>query len=314
MPHFVLVATDIAWPLAVSTTVHTGLPPPVVPTVEAPAPMFWPPGFAFGQNKLTRTVLHRKKPIAQIGHDIGTAIAHVGVPPNPFNVLQTALSSRRVNFATSKVWMNARNVAAGMLTAWPPTPMTSCADPMGLPTTCAPFARLNSVVFGMTPTDRALGWGTIVADAVADLACAAVGKAVSSREGPIAGWLAGEATKAGLRGAAGVVRVHTIEGRVIAGVSSTWFGPYFSDSVEVVRSIDGESRVTVERRIGRSSTAVEIDPRRRRATTTRTETRDGDGSIELVEIKDGKRTTTTIGTNPFDDYGEPLGPPRTEAV
>ena len=185
---------------------------------------------------------------------------------------------------------------------------------MGLPTTCAPFARLNSVVFGMTPTDRALGWGTIVADAVADLACAAVGKAVSSREGPIAGWLAGEATKAGLRGAAGVVRVHTIEGRVIAGVSSTWFGPYFSDSVEVVRSIDGESRVTVERRIGRSSTAVEIDPRRRRATTTRTETRDGDGSIELVEIKDGKRTTTTIGTNPFDDYGEPLGPPRTEAV
>lgn len=121
--------------------------------MELPVPAWWPPGFALGANKFTTTVLHSGMTICQAGHDCGKMIPHVQVAPAPNNtltVLHIAFSSRKANFSASTVHGNGAPVACMTMFAWPPTPMTYCAEPMSMPLASAPTSHINTVDVGMT--------------------------------------------------------------------------------------------------------------------------------------------------------------------
>jgi hypothetical protein len=304
MSFYVLNATDIAWPMVISMTVHeTLLAGPATPTLEAPAPMFWPPGFALGCNKMTTRVVHRKKTLAQQGHDIGVALPHVSVPPDPLNVVATALSGRKVNFGSTKVLLEKQPAGAGMLTAWPPTPMTACSVPFGLPTGCAPFARLNTVVFGMSQSDYVLGWADIAATIVVGMVAGAAGKAVEAEFGKLGGHLVEGATKAALTYAAGYVRSKLVSGPQSYGGTMEYLGPYVTVSYGVQRDAQGQETRTAEARVGGVAGSVKRGPDGD-TTASLTHVEQGTGRVAVIDDQ-GQRTE--LGTG-WRDWGEPIGP------
>jgi len=71
-------------------------------------------------------------------------------------VLHLLFSSRSTNFSASKVTMNGTPTGCLMLIAWPPSPMSYCADFMSLPAATA-ISYGNSVVVGMTFADWLFG-------------------------------------------------------------------------------------------------------------------------------------------------------------
>lgn len=304
MSFYVLNATDIAWPMVISMTVHeTLLSGPAVPTLEAPAPMFWPPGFALGCNKLTTRVVHRKKPIAQQGHDIGVALAHVSVPPDPLNVIATALSGRKVNFGSTKVLSEKMPTGAGMLTAWPPTPMTACSVPFGLPTGCAPFARLNTVVFGMSQSDYVLGWADIATTIVIGKIAGAVAKPIESEFGKVGTYLVKGAAKAALTYAAGFARAALVSGPASYSAKLEYLGPYLTASYGVQREADGTETSTTGARVGGLTASSKRSPDGS-ATTSFTYGAQSDDHVAVVDDQ-GKRTEMGTG---WRNWGEPVGP------
>lgn len=148
------------------------LPPPegLLPHVELPIPMLWPPGMCLGQNKITSTVTHRGRCVALDGHDCGYMIPHIPIPPVPVNLLLflsiIPFSSRKVAFTASTVSFDAAAVAC----VKPYLPMMTCMNPVSLPTTFA-FNFTNTVSVGMTATDIALGLVGIMVSAITDLVC-----------------------------------------------------------------------------------------------------------------------------------------------
>jgi hypothetical protein len=177
----VSISNDISVPIyPLSSCLHDYLGPPGPPpvgvayvaigvAVDSPTPMFWPPGMAMGQNKLTTKVLHKGLPICVSGHDVGTAIIHVQIAPSPANIM-TALhilfSSRKSMFMASTVLQEGKPTVACTLINLPPAPMLACADPVPIPMTGAPTSHLNTLLFGMTGTDYALGWASIALEMV----------------------------------------------------------------------------------------------------------------------------------------------------
>lgn len=151
-------------PIIPLITLHdaVGIPPAVLPKLlphlELPVTMMWPPGFGLLQNKLTTTVLHKAMPLALDGHDCGHMIIHVPIPPVPVNVkvvLHVMFSSRKMAFSASKVKANGTAVACTSL--WFPFPMLCCANPITAPIGTAPFNLLNTVKVGMTWADVLFG-------------------------------------------------------------------------------------------------------------------------------------------------------------
>lgn len=139
--------------------------------IEIPVTMFWPPGFALGQNKLTSTVYHHGMTIALDGHDCGILIIHVQFAPAPNNMLtllHIPFSSRKVAFSASTVTMNGTPTACATMIAWPPTPMIYCAEPMSPPLASAPTSHFNSVVVGMTLGDWLFGAISVAASMILD--------------------------------------------------------------------------------------------------------------------------------------------------
>ncbi len=135
--------TMVALPPSITPHAFVPLPPPaplpspVGAASEIPAPNAYPPGALVGKHKLTLTVLHKKQPISQQGHDLGIGIVHVQGLPAPNNALtikDIALSSRASNFGASLVKMNGQPPSLQSLIALPPTPMTCCGSPFSVPT------------------------------------------------------------------------------------------------------------------------------------------------------------------------------------
>ena len=178
MPNKASISNDLTtqfYPPCMSLHEYAGPTPPGVPpplfvkvgvAAEIPVPMFWPPGFGLGQNKLTTKVVHKNLAIVQDGHDCGTLIIHVQVVPYIANVL-TALhipfSSRKTNFCSSTVLPQGKCMAAATLISLPPAPMTSCWDPVSPPLSSAPTAHLNTLVFTMSWADIIIGWVAVAA-------------------------------------------------------------------------------------------------------------------------------------------------------
>lgn len=153
------------------------VPPPMAATPLSPAacaieisvPAFWPPGAALGSNKFTTTVFHNHMAFCLEGHDCGKFILHIQVLPATNNMLTLThipLSSRKANFSASTVKADGAAPACMTMISWPPTPMTYCANPMGMPLAGAETSHANSVVVGMTLADWLSGAFAIVANMI----------------------------------------------------------------------------------------------------------------------------------------------------
>ncbi len=184
----VTIQRDICLPLIVPlTATHDFIPlppfPPIPPplpgmplslaacAIEAPVNAWWPPGAALGSHKFTSTVFHNGMQICLHGHDCGKFIPHLQILPafnNMLTFLHIPFSSRKANFSASTVLMNGAPTACMTLIAWPPTPMTYCANPMGMPLADAPTSHFNTVEVRMTLADWLAGAFAIAASMIID--------------------------------------------------------------------------------------------------------------------------------------------------
>ena len=139
--------------------------------IESPVNAWWPPGGALGSHKFTSTVFHNGMQICLDGHDCGKFIPHLQILPafnNMLTFIHIPFSSRKANFSASTVLMNGKPTAGMTMIAWPPTPMTYCADPFGMPLADAPTSHFNTVEIHISLADWLAGAFTIAAGLVLD--------------------------------------------------------------------------------------------------------------------------------------------------
>lgn len=248
--------------------------------------IFWPPGMALGQNQVTTQTLHRSLPVAQAGHDVGVMVPHVQLLPGPTNAmtaLHIAFSSRKSIFPCPTVLVDGKPVTACTMINAPPAPMLECGDPVSTPTATSPTSHMNTVLFGMKPSQYWISVVKTAAIMLVELAFAAVpvGKKVAGKMGEkglrkavresvqesvesigarfgkeLAGKLvptdkaawAQHGIKQGIGVASGVARMETSEGPAAAkvGVGS----PYLKQEVGVSRDADGNWSVSESGRAG----------------------------------------------------------------
>ncbi len=184
----VTIQRDICLPLIIPlTATHDFIPlppfpplPPPMPAmplslaacaIEAPTNAWWPPGGALGSHKFTSTVFHNGMQICLAGHDCGKFIPHLQILPafnNLLTFVQIPFSSRKANFSSSTVLMNGTPTACMTMIAWPPTPMTYCANPISMPLADAPTSHFNTVEVRMTLADWLAGAFAIAAGMILD--------------------------------------------------------------------------------------------------------------------------------------------------
>ena len=174
----VSISNDISVLLTPPMAMHDYLGPPPVPPVpmtyvpiavaiDFPAPMFWPPGMAMGNNKLSTKVVHKGLAICLGGHDVGVMIPHLQCTlsmGNTLTALHILFSSRGSVFQSSTVLVEGKPVAACTLfnLDGPPAPLIACMDPVSLPIASAPTAHLNTMTFGMSLADYIIAAVTVV--------------------------------------------------------------------------------------------------------------------------------------------------------
>jgi len=172
---FIPVPINISANFSTGILTHNVLSPPQIPSpvpmmsMEMLATQWWPPGYAMNQNKLTRTVRHKKMSIVQSGHDCGMMIMDV-TPPMPGNVWYSVMwpfSSRKISFAASTVKMDGTPTGCAF---GPLFPMMTCGEPASAPTARVhPTQLLNNVYVGMTLGDILRGVAMIALEMAVDL-------------------------------------------------------------------------------------------------------------------------------------------------
>ncbi|WAS91534.1 hypothetical protein [Nannocystis punicea] len=184
----VTIQRDICLNLVVPlTATHNFIPlppfPPIPPplpglplslaacALESPVNAWWPPGYALGGSQFTTSVFHQGMAICLAGHDCGKFIPHLQIAPAPNNMLTLVhipFSSRKANFSASTVKMNGKPVAGMTAIAWPPTPMTYCANPISMPLADAPTSHLNTVTVHISLLDWLAGVFAVAAGMLLD--------------------------------------------------------------------------------------------------------------------------------------------------
>jgi len=172
---------------------HNVLSPPQIPapvpmmSIEMFARQMWPPGYVMNQNKLTKKVLHKGRPIVQAGHDCGMMIPDITplMPANAYYAIMWPFSSRKITFAASTVKMDKQPTGCAV---FPIIPMMTCGDPISAPAaSVSPIQLLNNVRVGMTRGDRLMGLANIaisvVIDFVIEYGFAKKGKKYVSKKG-----------------------------------------------------------------------------------------------------------------------------------
>jgi hypothetical protein len=132
------------------------VPPPYVaplipthPFVEIPHINFWGPGASMTTPKLLTDGFTP----AQLGHDCGIGIIHVGIPPGPISPVNTAASFCKVVFAAGTVQSQGKPTAGHL----PPLiNMLQCFAPVPLPIGMLLLIP-NTVIVGMTFLDILMG-------------------------------------------------------------------------------------------------------------------------------------------------------------
>ncbi|MBZ0119627.1 MAG: hypothetical protein K8H88_21740, partial [Sandaracinaceae bacterium] len=138
------------------------VPQPFGASLEQPATMLWPVGFALGANKFTTSVYHHSVWIALEGHDIGRMLFHLSLVPGidllmPGHILK---SSRKAKFRAGEVKANGKAIACCTIfdVGAMPAPMMICGD-LPLPASGTGTAVwLNDVLVGMHWIDVLMGW------------------------------------------------------------------------------------------------------------------------------------------------------------
>lgn len=323
----IAITNDITLPtIPLLMAAHDYLGPPPVPPVpltfmpgmsraswgfEIPVPMFWPPGYALGQNKLADKVLHKGCPVVQDGHDCGALIVHVHYLPLPSNmllVIQIPFSSRKSNMFSSTVQ------SQGKPTAWCALLMTTCWDPISPPATTAPTVLLNTVHFSLSLADIIAGIFIIAAGMAVDFICdkyfggkdpagwrdvamAALSKVIPLNRRQLASW----AAKQGLGLATGVARLFgdgPADFKIAVGAPGLQADAGFS------RDANGNWSASESDRVGHVSTERKYDEGQGTTTTTTSDFNSTDTS------ETGKPTTSTepLSLNPLrpGSWGSPL--------
>ena len=188
--------------------------------LEIPVNAWWPPGAVLGSHKFTSTVFHNGMQICLEGHDCGKFIPHLQITPafnNLLTFLQIPFSSRKANFSASTVLMNGKPTAGMTLIAWPPTPMTYCADPISPPLADAPTSHFNTVEIHISLMDWLAGAFAVALSMVVDYVLFRRGGVTKFQE---------KAAKEALASEAGDSVARLVSRRVVAklkgSLDSTW--------------------------------------------------------------------------------------------
>lgn len=147
-----------------------GLPKPVeVPSIECPATMLWPPGYALNKNKLTSTVTLNDFKLVLDGHDLGPLLLDFTPWPaaNAWYAVMWPFSSRKTSFSAACVQADSTPIAGSQLAF--PLPLVTCGDPMALPTSMNMLSMTHNVIVGFSLSDVVFGYLSILAAAAVDL-------------------------------------------------------------------------------------------------------------------------------------------------
>ena len=283
---------------------------PLGVALDVPVPMYWPPGFALGTTQMTTTVLHRGLPVVLEGHDCGPGILHVQVAPDPLNAyspLHMMFSSRKVNFFASTKVFDGKCVGLAKLLALPPTPMTSCGDPVSVPGTGVPTNRLNSLLVHLPWVDALIGWATVAAELLIDtmLFIDGIGdppKGFGRQVLEGLGISEGAALKQGLAVATGIARMSLTDGP--ASLEVKVGSAYMSGRIGVTRDADGGLSGSISGKALHYGGEVGQD---QDSYFLKTEER-GLADVSKVERRPGEDPVVTkqqLGTNSWREWGKP---------
>jgi hypothetical protein len=310
--HPIAISNDITLTLAPPVSMHMyfGLQGELVPTAPAldfPAPMYWPPGFALGANKLTTTVLHKSMPIVLDGHDCGPQVLHLQLAPDGLNTLtpiHILFSSRKVNFFTSDKVADGKCLGVAKLLAWPPAPMTSCGEPVSLAGTGVPTTALNSVVLDLKWIDAVIGWGTIALTVTFELALSTWGAAPTVSRMMLNKLGVGDRAlgKQGIAMLSGAARLALTDGP--AQFKPTVGSPYLSVGLGVSRDEDGNYSMSADLSALHRSWEVGKDGE---SFYSKSEERSSD-DVLTVECRPGQKTDYSHDklSTQLDSWGESL--------
>jgi len=170
------VHVNVIWDPTVGMNFHTlwGPPPVIPPLPNAPIPsiemittQMWTAGFLLGQNKFTMKTLHKGVFMTIGDHDIGTLIPDVTIPPpNAYYAIMWPFSSRKISFMASTVLMEKKPSSCAQI--FPPIPMITCGDPLGLPLAYPVANLLNNVTVGLSFMDFLMGYARIAVSMAID--------------------------------------------------------------------------------------------------------------------------------------------------
>jgi hypothetical protein len=171
------VYVNISTDFSLGHLLHNVLLPPLIPlpvpspSIEIIVTQYWPPGYLCNQNKLTTTVKHKMRSIAQEGHDCGTLIPDITylVPANVYYAIMWPFSSRKMAWSASTVKMDKLPVGCAQTIALPVLPMMTCGDPVSAPLAFVLSNWTNTVRVGMTSADFWAGVAGIAVSVAIDL-------------------------------------------------------------------------------------------------------------------------------------------------
>lgn len=120
-------------------------------------------GKLLNRHAMAYTVVHRGRPVVQVGHDLGPFIPHLTAPvySNPWYLKIFPAASHKTVFPASTVKIEGKPAACA--TYWPTLPMLSCGEPIPLPSSLPLTTGYNSALVGMTYADLLAGLVTIAA-------------------------------------------------------------------------------------------------------------------------------------------------------
>jgi hypothetical protein len=151
-------------------------PPPLPPAVfpcpgpscahlELPHTLRW-----VLDGKFTSNVKFDGQLVAKDGHDTGTNILHIGIPPSAGMAITILFSKYKIVFGASAVKVN-----GGAIGTWYPVlaPPMFCSNPCAMPAV-APFQNdlvpyFATVRVGMSEADLLSGWGAVAFEMAVDL-------------------------------------------------------------------------------------------------------------------------------------------------
>jgi hypothetical protein len=225
--------------------------------VEAPVPMFWPPGLSIGSNKLTHTVFHQGLPICQAAHDLGWMLPHASVPPAVDDFKHLLASSRKHMFSSSRHRANGKSLSACGVINMAPTPCLACADPISIPMLGNITMAVSSrVTFGITNEDITAGSLEMTEAILVDL----VGVVAKKTTTELGGWAVKTLAKNAKGLAVGAYKFIAEDGEaeISLDISLPWIGDLYGHTHGIRRDENGKITFFRKDRVAEHEVSAEL--------------------------------------------------------